>query len=120
MAASYWATRLNAAAENAKRVAALSWPSLASSEASSSAYCDGSVATATRATSRRYAGKADARYAHTIDPRSGQPVRNGVASVTVLHAGCMQADALATALTVLGERDGLAYAERQRLVSQIG
>jgi len=49
IAASYWATRLNAATENAKRVAADSWPSLASSEASSSAYCDGSVATATRA-----------------------------------------------------------------------
>nr|WP_255468181.1 FAD:protein FMN transferase [Achromobacter sp. UMC71] len=61
---------------------------------------------------RRHAGDGDARYAHTIDPRSGQPVRNGVASVTVLHAGCMQADALATALTVLGERDGLAHAER--------
>ncbi len=66
---------------------------------------------------RRHAGDGDARYAHTIDPRSGQPVRNGVASVTVLHAGCMQADALATALTVLGERDGLAYAARHGLAA---
>ncbi len=66
---------------------------------------------------RRHAGDGDARYAHTIDPRSGQPVRNGVASVTVLHAGCMQADALATALTVLGERDGLAYADRHQLAA---
>lgn len=66
---------------------------------------------------RRHAGDGDARYAHTIDPRSGQPVRNGVASVTVLHAGCMQADALATALTVLGEREGLAYAERHGLAA---
>ena len=55
---------------------------------------------------RRHAGSGDARYAHTIDPRDGQPVRNGVASVTVLHADCMQADALATALTVLGETEG--------------
>ena len=55
---------------------------------------------------RRHAGSGDARYAHTIDPRDSQPVRNGVASVTVLHADCMQADALATALTVLGETEG--------------
>ncbi|CAB3906266.1 FAD:protein FMN transferase [Achromobacter insuavis] len=75
------------------------------------------LAIATSGDYRRYAGEGDARYAHTIDPRSGQPVRNGVASVTVLHAHCMQADALATALTVLGERDGLAYAERHRLAA---
>ncbi|MNR54237.1 thiamine biosynthesis lipoprotein ApbE [compost metagenome] len=44
-------------------------------------------------------------------------MRNPVASVTVLHAGCMQADALATALTVLGEADGLAYARRHELAA---
>lgn len=66
---------------------------------------------------RRHAGDGDARYAHTIDPRTGQPVRNPIASVTVLHPGCMQADALATALTVLGETDGLAYARRHNLAA---
>ncbi len=66
---------------------------------------------------RRHAGAGDARYAHTIDPRTGQPVRNPVASVTVLHPGCMQADALATVLTVLGEIDGLAYARRHDLAA---
>ncbi|WP_043517854.1 FAD:protein FMN transferase [Achromobacter arsenitoxydans] len=66
---------------------------------------------------RRHAGAGDARYAHTIDPRTGQPVRNQVASVTVLHRGCMQADALATVLTVLGETDGLAYARRHDLAA---
>ncbi|MFD4840543.1 FAD:protein FMN transferase [Achromobacter sp. NPDC058515] len=66
---------------------------------------------------RRHAGDGEARYAHTIDPRTGHPVRNHVASVTVLHAGCMQADALATALTVLGEADGLAYARRHDLAA---
>lgn len=66
---------------------------------------------------RRHAGDGDARYAHTIDPRTGHPVRNALASVTVLHPVCMQADALATALTVLGEAEGLAYARRHALAA---
>ncbi|RYF31818.1 MAG: FAD:protein FMN transferase [Comamonadaceae bacterium] len=51
------------------------------------------------------------RWSHTIDPRTGQPVDHTLASVTVLHAECMQADALATVLTVLGPSEGLAFAE---------
>ena len=50
------------------------------------------------------------RYSHTLDPRTGAPVAHALASVTVLHAECMQADALATVLTVLGPREGLAFA----------
>src|SRR5690606_11872097 len=60
---------------------------------------------------RRYRHRDADRYAHTVDPRTGRPIANGVASVTVIHADCMQADALATALTVLGEGEGLAYAQ---------
>lgn len=44
--------------------------------------------------------------AHTIDPRTGRPVANSVASVTVLAAEGVRADAWATALMVLGEVDG--------------
>lgn len=51
------------------------------------------------------------RYAHTMDPRSGLPLDNGVASVSVLHHSCMQADALATALLVLGAQAGMGWAE---------
>jgi thiamine biosynthesis lipoprotein len=53
------------------------------------------------------------RISHTIDPRTGRPVTNGVASVTVLASTAMVADALATALMVLGPDDGLDFAERQ-------
>ena len=42
------------------------------------------------------------RYSHTIDPRTGQPVAHALTSITVFHAACMHADALATVLTVLG------------------
>ncbi|MCR5878679.1 FAD:protein FMN transferase [Phenylobacterium sp. J367] len=49
------------------------------------------------------------RYSHTIDPRTRAPAQ-GVAAVTVIHPSCMWADALCTALTVLGEEAG-AFAE---------
>ena len=56
-------------------------------------------------------------YAHTIDPRTGRALDNGIASVTVVHTTCMQADALATALTVLGWEAGQAYAERHGIAA---
>lgn len=50
-------------------------------------------------------------YSHTIDGRTGRPVENGVACVTVLAGTAMYADAMATALTVMGPQEGPAYAE---------
>jgi thiamine biosynthesis lipoprotein len=61
---------------------------------------------------RRYFESDRTRYSHTIDPRSGRPIRNGVASVTVLHRECMAADAWSTALGVLGADEGCALADR--------
>lgn len=57
------------------------------------------------------------RYAHAIDPRSGRPAAHRTASVTVLHPSAMWADAYATAVLVLGETDGLAFAEREGLAA---
>ena len=53
------------------------------------------------------------RISHTIDPRTGRPVKHGLASVSVIHPSCMTADALATALNVLGPEAGFALAERR-------
>ena len=50
------------------------------------------------------------RYAHIIDPRTGRPAPNAV-SVTVLAPDCTTADALATAVTVLGPGEGLRIIE---------
>jgi thiamine biosynthesis lipoprotein len=58
------------------------------------------------------------RMAHTLDPRSGYPVDHDLASVTVLASTCMAADALSTALTVLGSNDGLAFAEQRRIAAR--
>lgn len=54
-------------------------------------------------------------FAHIIDPRTGLPVDHMTASVTVLAETCAEADALATALTVLGPEQGLAFAEARQL-----
>ena len=47
---------------------------------------------------------------HTIDPRTGRPLRNGMAAVTVIASSCAAADAWATALLVLGKEAGPAKA----------
>lgn len=52
------------------------------------------------------------RYSHTIDPRNGKPVRHKLSSVTVIHDSVALADAFATALTVLGEVEGKALADK--------
>ena len=55
------------------------------------------------------------RLSHEIDPRTGCPMKNNVASASVIHPSCAWADAYATALMVLGPDDGYAFAERNRL-----
>ncbi|MCD8138555.1 MAG: FAD:protein FMN transferase [Planctomycetaceae bacterium] len=56
------------------------------------------------------------RYEHIIDPRTGLPMTEGPASVTVIHpTSCLAADALATTMCVLGERGGEAFLRDQAL-----
>jgi thiamine biosynthesis lipoprotein len=42
------------------------------------------------------------KYAHTIDPRTGEPVLHNLLSATVIAKDCMSADAFATAFMVMG------------------
>lgn len=49
---------------------------------------------------------------HTLDPRRRRPVDHDLASVSVLHPSCAEADALATALFVLGPEVGPAWADQ--------
>ena len=57
------------------------------------------------------------QYSHTLDPRTGWPVAHDLASVTVHHAACMHADALATVLTVLGPEEGMAFAAQHGIAA---
>jgi len=88
----------------------------AAGQATLVALCGLSVATS--GDYRRYFDSGGRRYAHTLDPRTGYPASHALASVTVLHAECMQADALSTALTVLGPEAGMAFARRQALAAR--
>jgi thiamine biosynthesis lipoprotein len=55
---------------------------------------------------------ADQRGDHVVDPRSGEPARR-VLGATVVAASAMEADALSTALYVLGVEEGLALLARR-------
>ncbi|MBX3438354.1 MAG: FAD:protein FMN transferase, partial [Planctomycetaceae bacterium] len=55
------------------------------------------------------------RISHTIDPRTGRPASHDLASVSVIAADCMTADAWATALMVLGPDEGLSLAESNQV-----
>ena len=80
------------------------------------------LAIATSGDYRRYFDYQGQHYAHTIDPRTGFPIdsaSNPLVSVSVIHAKCMMADALATALTVMGTQAALAYAEQRNIAVRL-
>jgi thiamine biosynthesis lipoprotein len=61
---------------------------------------------------RNFIDLAGHRYSHEIDPRTGRPVTGNLASVSVCHPDSAYADAMATALMVLGPDEGQALATR--------
>jgi thiamine biosynthesis lipoprotein len=71
-----------------------------------------SKAMATSGDYRNYYEIDGIRYSHEIDPRTGYPAQTGVASATVVATNCMDADALATALIIMGPESGLQFIEK--------
>lgn len=59
------------------------------------------------------------RGAHTIDPATGRPLAPRTASVSVVHASAMLADAWATALTVLSADNAYRLASTESLAARI-
>jgi FAD:protein FMN transferase len=68
------------------------------------------LSAATSAQSERGVRVAGTWVGHVLDPRTGRPVP-AWGSVTVVHADPLTADALSTALFVMGPDDGLHWAE---------
>lgn len=52
-------------------------------------------------------------YSHTIDPFTAMPVKHTLASVTIIDDRCARADALATAMLVMGAEKAKAFAEEK-------
>jgi thiamine biosynthesis lipoprotein len=72
-------------------------------------------AMATSGDYRNYFESGGQRFSHSIDPRTGRPTTHDLAAVTVVDDSAALADALATALLVLGPDDGFALATRERI-----
>jgi thiamine biosynthesis lipoprotein len=72
----------------------------------------GDAAVATSGDYRHWVEVDGRRISHTMDPRCGAPLCSALASVTVIAPCCIDADAYATALMVLGEGPGRELAQR--------
>lgn len=70
----------------------------------------GELAVATSGDYEQFFEQDGERYCHLLDPRTGWPAK-GCRSVTVLAPDCARADALATAVFVLGSTEGLNLVE---------
>lgn len=57
------------------------------------------------------------RYSHLIDARTGRPVSHNLASVTIIADQAAFADAMATALLVLGPSEGMQLAEAEDIAA---
>jgi thiamine biosynthesis lipoprotein len=64
---------------------------------------------------RNYFEENGIRYSHTIDPETGRPISHQLASVTVLRPTCAEADGMATAFMVMGDRVAYDYAVKHNI-----
>ncbi|MEC8624824.1 MAG: FAD:protein FMN transferase [Bdellovibrionota bacterium] len=77
-----------------------------------------SLSMATSGNYRNYFTSKGKFFSHTIDPKTGYPVKHRLISVTVFDSfSCMKADALATALMVMGHKKGVQFAEKHGLLA---
>ena len=54
-------------------------------------------------------------YHHILDPKTGYPVQNNLASVTVVTEKSVDGDALSTALFLMGEEKGIEFAKENNI-----
>ena len=74
-------------------------------------------AMATSGDYRNYREVGGRRVSHIIDPRTGRPIEHHLASVSVVLPTAADADAWATALSVLGPDEGLRVADERGLAA---
>jgi len=75
------------------------------------------AAMATSGDYRNFFERDGVRYSHTIDPSTARPVQHQLATVSVLAGNCMRADALATALLVMGDAVGYDWCVERKVAA---
>jgi thiamine biosynthesis lipoprotein len=70
----------------------------------------GSIATS--GNYRNYLNTNDVYYSHIINPKTGHALKGDLFGVSVYAIDCMSADAVATALNVMGVHEGLTWVEQ--------
>ncbi|KXB08821.1 hypothetical protein AKJ55_00390 [candidate division MSBL1 archaeon SCGC-AAA382M17] len=70
------------------------------------------LSVATSGSYRQFYVEDGVRYSHTINPKTGFPVRHNLLSVSVFAKKCVLADALATAFMVMGRKKSKRFLEK--------
>ncbi|MFB2829010.1 FAD:protein FMN transferase [Aeromonas jandaei] len=73
------------------------------------------MALSTAGSYRNYYELDGQRYSHIIDPATGQPITHKLVSASVITPTALEADALDTALMVMGPTEAMAFAKQHKL-----
>ena len=73
------------------------------------------MAVSTAGSYRNYYELDGKRYSHIIDPATGEPVTHKLVSASVITPTALEADALDTALMVMGPERAMAFAKEHKL-----
>jgi thiamine biosynthesis lipoprotein len=73
----------------------------------------------TSGTYERYFEKDGKRYHHILDPRTGYPADNEVASVSIITDSSMDGDGNSTSVLLLGLEEGMKFVESQKNIDAI-
>ena len=79
--------------------------------------CLSDRAIATSGDYRKYFERDGVRFSHVIAPKTQQPIKHKLAAVTVVDATSARADALATAMLVMGEGAAFEFAEQNAIAA---
>lgn len=78
-----------------------------------------SCSVATSGNNRKFFEEDGIRYAHHLDPKTGYPAKNNLLAVSVFTQDCMDADALATGILVMGYKKAMRFLKKHPEVQVI-